>query len=386
MRRSTMQSALGVTPQQIDPLSWFTRPLLPVIFFVLTLVVGVTTILATWHQLDAPWADVAALVLVAGACLLVHRSTRPLRPAFRGRDAAGPLALSTAGLVLSAVSAADSSLLVQFWWAPIGVGLVIAILGPYSTVRQVVGYGAGLTAVTAIAATAAFARTGAWWPITSVAFISGSVIVVATVATATFCYVVVSSTQRLLTGAERVRPASDDASEEAARRVERRTLARLGNRVAPFLEGIAEAGVVTDADRALAGQLARQLRSDLVSQVNRTWLDSIALFGRISVVDPDNRAERMNAAQRTALRALLNAVMDHPGAAIGSLFIELRGDEDGSTAVALSLDFSLPEGTRTMLLAPYYLTLQTTVDSISWDPSRDLLRFQLPAPGESQEN
>jgi hypothetical protein len=386
MRSATVQRALGVTPQQIDPLSWFTRPLLPVIFFVLTLVVGVTTILATWHQLDAPWADVAGLVLLAGACLLVHWSTRPLRPAFRGRDAAGPLALATAGLVLSAVSAANSSLLVQFWWAPIAVGLVIAILGPYSTVRQVVGYGVGLTAVTAIAATAAFARSGAWWPVTSVAFISGSVVVVATVATATFCYVVVSSTQRLLMGVERVQAAPDDASEEAARRVERRTLARLGNRVAPFLDGIAGAGVVTDADRALAGQLARQLRSDLVSQVNRTWLDSIALFGRISVVDPDNRADRMNAAQRTALRALLNAVMDHPGAAIGSLFIELRGDEDGSTAVALSLDFSLPEGTRTMMLAPYYLTLQTTVDSISWDPSRDLLRFQLPAPGESQEN
>jgi hypothetical protein len=141
---------------------------------------------------------------------------------------------------------------------------------------------------------------------------------------------------------------------------------------------------VTAADRALAGQLARQLRSDLVSQVNRTWLDSVALFGRIYVVDPDKLADRMNSAQRTALRALLLSVTTNPAAAAGSLFIELRGEADGSTAVALSLDFSLPEGRRTMLLAPYYLTLQTTVDSLTWDPSRDLLRFQLPARGSDE--
>ena len=151
--------------------------------------------------------------------------------------------------------------------------------------------------------------------------------------------------------------------------------------MAPFLEAVAEAGEVTAADRALAGQLARQLRSDLVSQVNRTWLDSVALFGRIYVVDPDMRADLMNAAQRTALRALLLSVTTNPGATVGSLFIELRGEADGSTAVALSLDFSLPEGRRAMLLAPYYLTLQTTVDSLTWDPSRDMLRFQLPAQG-----
>jgi hypothetical protein len=280
---------------------------------------------------------------------------------------------------VSAVANAGSTVLVQHWWAPIGVGLVIATLGPYSTVLQVLAYGAVLGLATAVSASLAFRGADAVWPATSVVFISGSIIVVATVATATFGYVVVAGTQRLLVGAGTVPPASDAASEDAARRVERRTLARLGNRVAPFLEAIADAGVVTDSDRALAGQLARQLRSDLVSQANRTWLDSIALFGRIYVVDPDNRADRMNAAQRTALRGLLNAVMENPGAAVGSLFIELRGDADDSTAVALTLDFSLPEGRRTLMLAPYYLTLQTTVDSISWDPSRDLLRFQVPA-------
>ena len=373
--------AWNVTPQQIDPLSWFTRPLVPVAFAALAALIGIATSIIQWDLADDPWLDVAAITLVASACVLIQIRTRPLRPMFGPRQALAPLALTVGGLALSTVSAINSDALVQYWWASIGVGCVIAALGPFSTVRQILVYGTGLTAVTAACGYVAFAPVSTVWPALSVTLIAGCAGVVATVATATFGYVVVSRTQALLRGAGTVPPASEGASDEVARRVERRTLARLGNRVAPFLEGIAEAGEVTAADRALAGQLARQLRSDLVSQVNRTWLDSVALFGRIYVVDPDKRADRMNAAQRTALRALLLSVTNNPGATVGSLFIELRGEADGSTAVALSLDFSLPEGRRAMLLAPYYLTLQTTVDSLTWDPARDLLQFQLPAHG-----
>ena len=378
--------AWNVTPQQIDPLSWFTRPLVPVAFAILAALIGTATIVIQWSLSRNPWLDVAAIVLVASACVLIQMRTRPLRPMFGPRQALVPLALTVAGLALSTVSAINSDALVQYWWASIGVGCVVAALGPFSTVRQVLAYGTALTALTAACGYIAFAPRSEVWPALSVTLIAGCAGVVATVATATFGYEVVSRTQTLLRSPGAEQPVSAEvASDEAARRVERRTLARLGKRVAPFLESVAQAGEVTAADRALAGQLARRLRSDLVSQVNRTWLDSVALFGRIYVVDPDKLADRMNAAQRTALRGLLQSVTNNPGTAEGSLFIELRGQPDGSTAVALSLDFSLPEGTRAMLIAPYYLTLQTTVDSLTWDPSRDLLRFQLPAQGPDKQ-
>jgi len=394
-----------VTPQQIDPLSWFTRPLVPVAFAVLALVVGLGTFSATWRLGRNPWLDLAAIALVVGACLVVQVRTRPLQPAFAVPNALLPLVLALLGLVASTVSNVGGTALVQHWWAPIGVGLVVATLGPYSSVLQVLVYGSVLTVATAVCSWVGFVRADSVWPPLSVAVIAASVVAVGTVATAVFCFAVVSATQRLLAGAGAAPPPSAAANEdalndnaangdavrdeaalndEAARRVERRTLARLGNRVAPFLEQVADAGEVTAADRALAGQLARRLRSDLVSQANRTWLDSVALFGRIVVVDPDGLADRMNSAQRTALRALLIGILDDPAATVGSLFVELRGDDDGSTAVALSLDFSLPEGRRSSMLAPYYVTLQATVESLSWDPSRDLLRFQLPARGPEE--
>jgi hypothetical protein len=77
----------------------------------------------------------------------------------------------------------------------------------------------------------------------------------------------------------------------------------------------------------------------------------------------------MNPSQRTALRSLLRAVLDTPGADSSSLLIELRGRADGATAVGVSMDVDLPEGRRIMHLAPYYLTLRTAVDDLSWDAS-----------------
>jgi hypothetical protein len=152
--------------------------------------------------------------------------------------------------------------------------------------------------------------------------------------------------------------------DEAAQRVELVVLAQLTARAAPFIVGVAESGQVSPHDRALAGQLARRLRDDLVTQSSVSWLDSIADRSRLVVIDPERLARRMNYAQRTAVRGLLQAVLDTPGTDNNSLLIELRRAPDGATAVAMSLDIALPEGRRIMHLAPYYLTLKTVAEDL----------------------
>jgi len=366
-----------ISPQQTDPLSWFTRPLIPLVFATMALLYGLLVTGATWTLLTEPWLELIAVLLTFGACIIVQLWTRPLRTPFTSVHAALPLGLVVLATALSSYSMLSSEVLVQHWWLPIGAGLVIGSLAPYSSVVQVIVYTGVLIVTTSIGAWIAFMSPTRVWPPLSTMLIAASGVVVAGVAAGIFVYVIVSTTQSLLAGAGTPRVESEAESVDAARQVERRTLARLGTRVAPFLQGIAETGVVTDSDRALAGQLARRLRTDLVSQANRSWLDSLALYGPMYVVDPDRRADSMNSVQRTALRGLLLAVMKNP-TTNGSLFIELRGQEDGSTAVALSIDVDLPEGRRTMMLAPYYLTLQTAVKDLSWDPSRELLKFQFP--------
>lgn len=372
-----LSDAMRVSPQQIDPLSWITRPWVALSFASLAFLYGLTATLLSWSRTSVPLADIAAVVSIAGACLYVQFVTRPLRPQFTPARAVIPVLLAVVGLAFSTWANMGSEVGVHNWWAPVGVGLVIATCGPYSTLPHITAYGLGLTIVTGFASLLAFGGRNDPWSDLATVIIASSSVIVGTVATAVFSYTVVVRTQALL-GRVGIPIAEDDELREtAARRAEIVTLARLGSRVAPFLASVADAGEVTAENRALAGQLARRLRSDLVTQANRSWLDSLALRGRIYVVDQDNRADRMNAAQRAALRGLLLAVMDDPATDNGSLFIELRGQDDGSTAVALSIDIDLPEGRRVMMIAPYYLALKATVDEISWDPVRDLLRFRL---------
>ena len=372
---------MRVSPQQIDPLSWITRPWVSLSFALLALVYGLSVVSLIWPVSGRPWFDAAGVLCVFAACLWVQIATRPLRPPLTPARAVMPLLLALIGLALSSWASMASEAPVHNWWAPVGMGLVIAAFAPYSTLPQIFAYGGVLTVFTGLAARPAYIGRDYPWTGHTTVVIACSSGVVGTVATGVFSFGVVFATQRLL-GRAGIPVAEDDALREAAaQRAEITTIARLGSRVAPFLEAVADAGVVTEADRALAGQLARRLRSDLVTQANRSWLDSLALRGRIYVVDPDNRADSMNAAQRAALRGLLLTVMDDPATDSGSLFIELRGQADGSTAVAMSIDINLPEGRRVMMIAPYYVALKATVNEISWDPVHDLLRFRVP-PGK----
>lgn len=376
-----LADAWHLSPQKTDPLSWFTRPLIPLIFAFTAAVYGIGVTLFTWELANEPWLDLIAIALVFGACIVVQLATRPLRKPYTSRQALVPLSLALVAVVLSTYSSVESEVLVQHWWMPIGAGIVLGALAPYSSPLELAIYALVFAVAVSLGAWIAFMGAEVAWPAFTTMTIAASGVIVAGVASTTFSLVIVRTTQSLLAGAGTTEPESAAENEEAARQVERRTLARLGTQVAPFLESVAESGVVTDADRALAGLLARRLRSDLVSQANRSWLESLALYGAMYVVDPDHRADTMNTVQRAALRGLILAVMKDPSTHNDSLFIELRGQEDDSTAVALSIDIDLPEGRRTMMLAPYYLTLQTAVQDLEWDPSRELLKFQFPSQG-----
>ena len=86
----------------------------------------------------------------------------------------------------------------------------------------------------------------------------------------------------------------------------------------------------------------------------------------------------MSTAQRSALLGVLRAVTDGSAPA-APLLIELRGEADGSTAVALSNDVTLPEGRRLTLLAPHYVSLRAAADDLEWEQGEKLrLRFRFP--------
>lgn len=370
--------------QEIDPLSWFTGPYLPLAFSGLVVVAGGAITAATWSVSARPWLQLAGLLLCALAGLLIFARTRPLQPPVSWGTGALALATALTGLVISAFDYAGTELNLGLWWAPAGVALTLASLAPYVAARKVFVLG---TIATALCVALGF---GILYPVdpfvgpVATSIIIGAAPAMAVASTWTFSYSIVSTMVPMLESPSRIMVAGQEVRDAAAVEIERVTLARLTARAAPFLEGIAEAARITPEDRALAGQLARRLRDDLVTQSNVSWLDSVASDSRLVVVDPDRLAKRMNNAQRTALRGLLGAILELPETDHGSVMIDLRKAPDGATAVGLSLDMALPEGRRIMHIAPYYLTLKTAVDDLS--VSADGITFRIAAEGGPPAN
>jgi len=371
------------SPQQTDPLSWFTRPRIPVLFSSLLLVYGAVSIAFWWDFLWEPWIDVVALVFACSATLVVVLSTRPMRTVHYATTSVIPIILVLSAVVLSTINGRSSLVPVQHWWIPAGVGFVIGTLSPFTSLKRTLFNGVILTAAVGFGALIGFTEPERVWPPISTVLIAVNGTLGSTAAAGVVVWMLVTTTQKVFDQRSKDFASGGESDEDVALRVERRTLARVGTRVAPFLQGIAESGVITSEDRALAGQMARRLRTDLIGQANRSWLESIALYGPLYVVDPDHRADEMTSIQRTALRGLLEQIMRDPMTHDGRLLIELRGQPDGSTAVGVTVDVDLPEGRRIAIIAPYYLTLQTAVDDLRWDGTKESLNFTMPTPGES---
>lgn len=369
---------LTLSAQDADPLTWFTGSLVPLVFAGLNLLYGGVFAALTWPSSPQPVVQLVGVALCSGACLLVHALTRPMRRRIGWAGAVAAVSIGIVGFLLSAIGYSGSVLAIEVWWAPFGLALVIASLGPYLPARAIVLLGSAATVFSVpIAYLLVHEQITAWGPVASLLIIA-SPLASGVVATAAFSIAIVARVVPLIEKRTQTM-LSVDAPRGAQHEVqERERLARLTSRAVPFIEQIARSGRVTGADRTLAGQLARRLRDDLVTQSHVTWLDSV-VSDRLVVVDPDHLANRMRPAQRTALRGLISAVLATPGTDAGSLLVELREHPDGSTVVGVSLDIELPEGRRIMHLAPYYLALRGSVDELEWDDDRFLrMSFNLP--------
>lgn len=378
-RDRTFSRSFGLSPQEVDPLSWFTGAQVPLVFAALNLIYGWTLSVVAWSDVHQPRLQFLGVLITSLGCVFVHIMTRPMRPRIGWGVGAIAMGIGSLGFILSAVGFAGTAFTIELWWAPFGIALVLASLAPYLPTRGLLILGLGSIAVTApFAAFAVQENVEHWGPVSTTLIIAAPAIS-GVVATATFSYVVVSRMLPLIEKRSEALVSTEAGRDDAAETAERIRLAQLTARAAPFIEAVARSGTVTATDRALAGQLARRLRDDLVTQSNVNWLDSVAVGSRLVVVDPDHRAGKMRASQRTALRAMLQAILDTPGTDAGSLLVELRAADDGSTAVGVSLDMELPEGRRIMHLAPYYLTLDTAVTDLKWDSDNFLkLSFKLP--------
>jgi hypothetical protein len=373
-----MTSAWTSSPQEVDPLSWFAGPGLPTVFAGAAVAQGLAITIVYWASWSSVPLQFVAMAFYVLAGLLTSRFTLPNQPQLGTRRVAIVLLVASIGLVASSIGTANGTVPLQQWWPGIALGATLASLAPYSSARRMITYSIAVLVVVIVDGTLLFSNIPSFFPPAGTVVIAGGPVAVAAFASIVFCHTVVARTRAFLETSARdedsyVSSGPLDDSEAQER------MARASARVGPFIERIADVGVITSADRALAAQIARTLRSELVSVADRSWLDALAEQMTMVVSDPARLADAMNESQRVALRALLVAAHGSSVVDQGTILLELRAQDDGSTAVALSLDLDLPEGRRLRLLAPYYLTLKTTVDDLSWaDGPSTQLNFRIP--------
>lgn len=367
--------ALRFAARDVDPMSWFTGPFVPLVFAGFIATFGVVMSLATWTQSAVPALQLVGVALCVCACLLVQVLTS-LRNRFEWQIPAAVVVIGGAGFLVSAIGYARTTLAIEQWWAPYGFAIALSALAPYLSTWRLLFWGL-LASVTVLplAFLIADLQMLEWGPLSGFLIVATPT-AVAIAATSAFSFSVVSRTLPVVDNrsSEVVSEVFElDPEDEEAERV---LLARHTARAVPFLRGIAERGTVTEGDRALAGEIARYLRDDLVSRSDLAWLGLRADDTRVVVVDPERRAQSMRAAQRSAIRDLVRAVLDDPATDATTMYMELRAHDDGSTAVAITLDTDLPEGRRVRHVAPYYFNLRGQMSNVRLQ--RDGLSFRVP--------
>lgn len=373
-------AVLRFSARDVDPMSWFTGPYVPLVFAVTVLLYGGLMSVLTWGLSDWPATQLLGVALCVIACVLIQLLTSS-RNRFDWPLGVTALTVGGAGLVVSALGYSQSVFAIELWWAPVCYGLVLACLAPYLAPWRLLFYGvAALVSAVPAAFLIVDSRIPDWGSV-SVFLMIATPVAIATSATTAFSYHIVHQLLPIVDNRSRAVVSKHLELHPDDEEAERASLARYTARAVPFLREIAARGTVDAADRALAGEIARYLRDDLVSRTDLAWLGLRADDTRVVVVDPERRADTMRAAQRTAIRDLVRAVLDDPSTDATTIYMELRSQEDGSTAVAVTLDAELPEGRRVRHLAPYYFNLRGEVADMRL--GRDGLSFRVP-PNESR--
>ncbi len=382
-----MYSPWRASPREVDLLSWFTGPLVPIVFGGTASTFGIAVILATAHNRSRFVLDsVSVAVMVLAFCVVAYFAS-PRRLNRRWAMTLVPISLGLLAHGVAVASEWGSTEPFELRWSPIELALLVASLAPYLSAVRIIIVGAISSAITmGVAGLSLTAQTyPQQWPVIAQPLIASSIVLIATAAAAVFSYQVVARTQRWATSVSGDELSSGVLGEAARRRILQQELASVSIRVFPLLERVAASGVVTDADRTEASELSQSLRAELVERSNRSWLESHAGRMNLTVIDHERLAERMNPAQRSALLGLLTAGAGKEVAGSSRIVIELRAEADGSTAVAISADETLPEGHRLTMLAPHYVTLVAAVDDVEWDTSQRLkMRFRV-SPHDSGE-
>lgn len=373
--------AQELTAQQTDPLGALNqRPItLVVALFSLALAIG-RTIFQSDPQTDKGMAWLAIVFIALATGVLVVASS-PYRAPFGRRSFALIFTLGVLAVIAEAVSTAGHNLMIRDDWGSPALGLLLLACAPYRPGRELL-VGAIIGALV-VAPIVWLQAPGFATKAPALLFITVGVVPVLTLGVGSAVY---SSTfvRLVLAWMDRATTLNEESAIEMrpgiARSVQQDRVTGLNREVVPFFSDLVGKGFLTDADRERAASVATGIRQRIVAEADRSWLEQVMLDlcpqgTTASLVDLSHLAERMTPDQRTAMRALVGAMVGDASTRTSSLGIALHDDaplvravvrvESGSADVAIRQRY-----------APYFAVLRILFRDLQVDVSGSFLTLR----------
>ena len=372
------------SPQQVDPLGALSSRPVTALAAVAAVVYATVSTVVTRDEIVMPAAAVGALVALGAAGVVLVLASSPLRAPLTRSAVSGVVVLGSIAAVLAAVASAGHNSMVRDDWASLAVGLLLVGLAPYRPALDLVVAGlvsAAVLTVIVLVESEAFLTDV---PVLVFVVVAVTPVLALSLAGASFSAAFTTLVERWIAGASSARQASaDEFRSSVARSVQQDRVTILNRDVAPFFGDVVAAGVVTEADVERARRISADLRSTMVAEADRSWLEQVLAdpSTRVSgvVVDVGRAAGRMTAAHRTSLRALLVAFGESDSVRPDTVRIELEqglDTEEERVEARISVATASSESVVRHRLAPYLAVVRIVFDDLQVDPAPPLLTLR----------
>jgi hypothetical protein len=379
-------SARELTRQQLDPAGTAGTRALTTTLAIGAVGYALVMTVVFRHEISNPLLAVMALVMLALSCfLLIVASSSYRAPFTRGMHYIIQVGV-LAAIALEAGGQWTPNALVTNDWGPLCLGVVIIALSPYRPARELasaavvsaifIGFLTLLRAEQLVSHTPAFAFVAvAVTPMLALCF-------GACVFSSGLVHSIEKWQRRALVATQNL---TRELREGIARSVQQDRVTILNRDVVPFFSEVLARERITDEDRDRARSIADSIRSVMVAEFDRSWLENlIELTGGVGsddpgavevVVDPDRVAPAMTTDQRTAVRAMLVAMIDFPGFDRGDLRIRLSRSGPGCHG-RVTAKLNITDHALRSALAPYFAVMRAVFADFQIDFAQPTLTLR----------
>jgi len=358
------------TAQQLDPLGGITARPFVIGAVVISLVVAVSMSLTTRSQISHPLLEIAGLLSLAAAGVVYVRATSPFRAPFPLRAHATVCLLALLAILLNSLAQWGSNDVVRDDWGAVALAILTLMFGSYRPGWEIIVCAVFCAAVIAALAIAQADTFAADVPAPVFGILACFPVLAAGAAASTFSNSLVGSLlQWRAAQTHTVASVVDDTEQTTVSQASH--LVHLADQVFPFLEGVVHDPQLTAADGDRARVLARELRTLMVLDAERSWAVRLVR----DVHDPHRLADRMGESQRGFVRAMIGHMRRDEGLQGERMRLTLHG-ADGLATCTLSVPTTGEHNPRVQL-APYIAVGRSIFDTVDWRVEGDVLTLHL---------